>query len=47
MVKNFKKDLEAAKPAEELVLRVLEERAHVCLFHNVSNVDKYRYKGDI
>lgn len=47
MLRDFKKDLEAAKPAEELVLRVLEAKTPVCLFHNVSDLKQYRYKGDI
>ena len=47
MVKDFYKDLAQAKSAEQLVLKVLEERTPACLFYDVSNNRDCYYKGDI
>lgn len=47
MIKDFNKDKEAAKYAEQLVLNTLSSLATGCKFTDVSNIKKYRYKGDI
>lgn len=47
MLIDFWKDLEAAKPAEQLVLNTLASLATGYTFTNVSNVKECRYKGDI
>lgn len=47
MLRDFYKDLELAKPAEDLVLNTLSSLAPGYTFDNVSNVREYRYKGDI
>lgn len=47
MIKDFFKDLQAAKPAEQLVLNTLANLATGVTFEDVSNVKEYYYKGDI
>lgn len=47
MIRDFFRDLEAAKPAEQLVLNTLSSLATGWSFTNVSDVKEYRYKGDI
>ena len=47
MLVDFFKDLEQAKPAEDLVLNTLSSLAPGYTFTNVSNIREYRYKGDI
>lgn len=47
MLHDFFKDLEAAKPAEQLVLNTLSSLAPGWTFTDVSNIREYRYKGDI
>ena len=47
MLKDFFKDLALAKPAEELVLNTLSNLATGYCFENVSDIKRYRYKGDI
>lgn len=47
MLRDFYKDLEEAKPAEELVLKTLSSLAPGYTFTDVSNLREYRYKGDI
>lgn len=47
MLRDFWTDLEAAKPAEQLVLRTLSNLATGFTFTDVSNVKECRYKGDI
>ncbi len=47
MLKNFYKDLAAAKPAEQLVLKTLSSLATDYYFYDVSDIKEYRYRGDI
>lgn len=47
MLKQFKKDLEAAKPAEELVLKLLQSKNPRYNFTDVSNDCSCYHKGDI
>lgn len=47
MIKDFWKDLELAKPAEQLVLNTLASLTTDYTFTDVSNERKYFYKGDI
>ena len=47
MIRDFYKDLEAAKPAEQLVLNTLASLATGYTFTDVSDIKEYRYKGDI
>lgn len=47
MLKEFKKDLEAAKDAELLVLEVLADLTTLYNFQWVGDQRQYRYKGDI
>lgn len=47
MLRDFFKDLEAAKPAEQLVLNTLASLATGWDFVDVSNLKECRYKGDI
>jgi hypothetical protein len=47
MLRDFFKDLAAAKPAEQLVLNTLSSLATGFSFVDVSNLKECRYKGDI
>lgn len=47
MLIDFQKDMEAAKPAEQLALHVLSSLTTGYTFTDVSNVKEYRYRGDI
>lgn len=47
MIRDFFKDLQAAKPAEEIVLNTLSNLTTNYTFTNVSNNREYFYKGDI
>jgi hypothetical protein len=47
MLRDFFKDLAAAKPAEELVLNTLSSLTADFTFTDVSNIKECRYKGDI
>lgn len=47
MLIDFWKDLQSAKPAEQLVLNTLTSLAPGYTFTDVSNVKECRYKGDI
>lgn len=47
MLRDFIKDLQAAKPAEDLVLKTLSNLTTNYTFTNVSNQREYFYKGDI
>lgn len=47
MLTNFWKDLEAAKPAERLVLNTLASLTTDYTFTDVSDIKEYRYRGDI
>lgn len=47
MIRDFFKDLADAKPAEQIVLNTLSSLATGWCFTDVSNIEEYRYKGDI
>lgn len=47
MLEQFFADLEAAKPAEQLVLNTLSSLATDWRFDDVSDLVEFRYKGDI
>ena len=47
MLKDFQKDLEAARSAERLVLELLQSKCPRFIFKDVSDNISCRYKGDI